>query len=117
MTALSAVDLYKELEKHFVVASSYRVGFSMEVSPGVLAVIRHIKGNLNPEDIVPIPTELTIVLKDKLTNTKIIDTFHQSSTAYMERFDELSFEEFCQNNLIDHLAELPHQQFSERKRV
>ena len=117
MTMISAVDLYKELEKYFEVANSYKVGFSQEISPGVLQVIKHIKGNLNPEDIVPIPTELTIILKDKLTNKKIIDTFHQSSAMYMERFDVNAFEEFCQNNLIDHLAELPHTQFSERRKV
>lgn len=107
MRTLSAVELYKELEAHFSVSASYKVGFSKEVSPAVLSVIEHIKGNLDPEDIVPIPTELTIVLKSK-DNLKIIDTFHQSSGVYMERFDEKAFEEFCNNNLIDKLADLPH---------
>lgn len=107
MRALSAVELYKELEEHFKVTSSYKMGFSKELSPEVLEVIKHLKGDLNPEDIVPIPTELTIVLKNK-ENTKIIDTFYQSSAVYMESFDKNAYQEFCTNNLINKLADVPH---------
>lgn len=109
MRSLSAVELYQELEKYFSVAASYKVGFAEnQISAPVLEVIKHLKGNLNPEDIIPSPTSLTLVLKDKATNLKIIDTFHQSSSVYMEKFDDKSFQEFCESNLIDKLADVPH---------
>jgi hypothetical protein len=96
----SAVELFKELEKQYIVASSYQVGFSKELSTGVLNVIEHLKGDLHPEDLVPIPTMLTVVLKhkDKVTHP-ILDTFHQSSAVYMESFDRDAFEKWAESKL------------------
>ena len=89
----TATELYQDLVENFSVTSSFRVGFSKEISPGVLEVIKLLKGDLNSQDIVPIPTELTIVVKD-ITNQKILGTFHQTSSVYLESFDKDAFEVF-----------------------
>lgn len=100
MANKTAVELYEELKQHYIVSSAYRVGFSKEVSVGVLAVIKHIKGDLDPEDIVPIPTTLTVVLKHKeKPSNPITDTFHQSSAVFMEAFDTTAFEDWAKEKL------------------
>lgn len=112
MNTIPPVELYQQLENNFIVATNYKVGSNKELSPGVLEVIKHLKGNLNQEDILPSPTSLTVILKNKEDN-KIIDTFHQSAQVYMEAFDNRAFEEFAESNLIDHLAGIEHKPYQQ----
>lgn len=102
MADKTAVELFEELKQHYIVSSAYRVGFSKEVSPGVLSVIKHLKGDLAPEDIVPISTTLTVVLKHKdKPSHPIIDTYHQSSAIFMEVFDNTGFEDWAKSKLTN----------------
>ena len=112
MNTIQPVELYKQLENNFIVASSYHVGSNKDLSPGVLSVINHLKGNLSQQDILPSPTSLTVILKNKEDN-KIIDTFHQSAQVYMEVFDARAFEEFAESNLIDFLSGVEHKPYQE----
>lgn len=102
MADKTAVELFEELQQHYMVSSVYQVGFSKGVSPGVLEVIKHLKGDLASEDIVPIPTTLTVVLKHKEKPFHpITDTFHQSSAVFMEAFDTTGFEDWAKSKLTN----------------
>jgi hypothetical protein len=116
MNTIPPVELYKQLENNFIVAVDYHVGSNKELSSGVLEIIQHLKGNLSQQDILPSPTSLTVVLKNKEDN-KIIDTFHQSSQVYMEAFDSRAFEEFAESNLIDFLSGVEHRPYQEKEKI
>lgn len=91
----SAVLDFTSLQDRYQVSTMYKVGFDKELSKDVLDVIKYLKGDLNPEDIVPDrPTSLTIILKSKIEPHNIIHTFHQDSKSYMDAFDEDEYKNF-----------------------
>jgi hypothetical protein len=90
---IPAVTLYQRLRKAFEVSAVYKVSFSRNLSQDVLDVIAHIKGDLNPQDIIPnFPTSLSLIVK---TPGNIDKVFHQDSNTYMEAFDEYNFKKFA----------------------
>lgn len=89
----TATELYKQLVATFEVKALYKVSFSREVSPDVLEIIKYLKGDLSPEDIIPnFPTSLTLLVT---TPGSIIKTFHQDNNTYMQVFDEDNFKKFA----------------------
>lgn len=94
---LSAVDLYKKLEASFPVDFIYKVSLNKELSQDVLDVIKHLKQDLNPQDIVPnYPTSLSLVVQ---LPGGIAKAFHQDSQTYMGKFDEDSYRNFVEECL------------------
>jgi len=89
----TATELYKQLVAAFEVKTVYKVSFSKEISPDVLEIIKYLKGDLSPQDIIPdFPTSLTLQVK---TPGNIIKIFHQDNNTYMQVFDEDNFKKFA----------------------
>jgi len=85
---------YKSLVDTYKVETTYKVGFDKDVSEEAKEIITYLKGNLDPEDIVPgSPTALKIVLKRK-SNDSVIAAFNQDSTVYNPAFDKEELNDF-----------------------
>lgn len=93
-TDSQVISRFKELQEKYDVNAKFKVGFNKELSPDVKELITYLKGDLNPEDIVPgSPTELYIGLRDKQDLSRV-DTFIQGSTTFMEAFDQNQLTDF-----------------------
>lgn len=89
---MTAVEKLEKLQSKYKVRTNYSVGFNQEISPAVLEVIKHLKGDLHPEDIVPEhPTSLSITVLDE---DKILGHYYLDSTTYMAAFDLNSYDTF-----------------------
>jgi hypothetical protein len=96
---MTALELFQQLQAKFKATVEYRVGFNTEVSPDVLEIIKHLKGDLLTEDLLPsYPTSLSIVLRKQKEDGSyyLAAAFFQDSKTYLEAFDKEEFRKFAE---------------------
>lgn len=95
---MTAYQKLQEIQNKFKTQVKYSVGFNTEISAPALEIIKELKGDLNPEDIIPEhPTSLSITvfkLSPNPAESKILAHFYQDNITYMEPFDKDEFDKF-----------------------
>lgn len=95
---MTAYQKLQKIQEKYKTQVRYSVGFNTEISAPALEIIKELKGDLNPEDIIPeLPTSLAITVfktSPKPEENKILAHFYQDSITYMEAFDKKEFENF-----------------------